>query len=72
MLQELTVSEGPKVPTSIQSYQDSIESGTPTLMRMAVDHGILEFSDVGCHMSRISGLLAHVTRQGLIDPSRPD
>ena len=47
MLQEPNVSEGPRVPSSIHSTLAFIKTQTTTLMRITVDHGILEFSDLG-------------------------
>ena len=46
MLQEPPVSKGPRVPTSILSTSDSIAGATSTLMRMSLDHGSPEFSDL--------------------------
>ena len=51
MLQESTVSEGPRVPWSIQSTPDSIETQTTTLMRTDFYHEIPEFSDLRCRMT---------------------
>ena len=46
MLQEPNMSEGPRVPRSIQSIQHFDKSQHPTLMRMDLHHGITEFSDL--------------------------
>jgi len=71
MLQESPCSKGPGVPTSIQSMQDSIETSTPTLMRLTVDHGILEFSDLGCQIQDSQDLGISGSRDDRPDPDWP-
>ena len=39
MLQESVVSEGPRVPSSIQSTLAFVKNQGTTLMRMTLDHG---------------------------------
>ena len=71
MLQESSSSEGPRVPGSIHSTQDSIKTPDPTLMRLDLHHGSQEFSDLSVRhgWSRVSSdECAGLGHFGLISP----